>query len=416
MNIKKILCAVSALCMMSSAAFSVSAEPNTDSVYQSESAVTSAEEEQQPQESETPQVTEAPAETTSAETTPTETETETVTTTTTYPGINTVDTPTLQPTKVELEVGEVQDQRFEVALNISPETSIAGATINVEYDSELLELRNSVINEDAIGGIPVDTYVDGKYTFTYMNTQGTNYSGTYSTLTFRIKDNTMTSTVIYVSVESLEDTNLLPVSNIIKNGILSNREAVVPEETPDPSEYINIVAVYSEQPIALEALGIRDVKDVTVTNGQIALVENGQLTTLAAGETDLIVTHNDDTKSYYKLKIAEPATETVTTTTAAKKTVEKHDAEKNNMSVWIIVAVIAAIAAIIIEYIVIVRPFDKLKKAVPTVYRQDEEDEDYEEDDNTEENVPEDNDISQEQESEITLAETPDEVFEDEDK
>lgn len=416
MNIKKILCAVSALCIMSSAAFSVSAEPNDDSVYQSESTASSAEEEQTPQESESQTVTEAPNDISSedtTETTPTETETVT-TTTTSYPGINTVDTPTLQPTKVELEVGEVQDQRFEVALNISPETSIAGATINVEYDSELLELRNSVINEDAIGGIPVDSYVDGKYTFTYMNTQGTNYSGTYSTLTFRIKDNTMTSTVIYVSVESLEDTNLLPVSNIIKNGILSNREAVVPEETPDPSEYINIVAVYSEQPIALEALGIRDVKDVTVTNGQIALVENGQLTTLAAGETDLIVTHNDDTKSYYKLKIAEPATETVTTTTAAKKTVEKQDTHKNNMSLWIIVAVIAAIAAVIIEYIVIVKPFDKLKKTVPTVYRQDDdEEEDYEADGSTD---AEEDQTQEQQSDEITLAQTPDEVFDDEDK
>ncbi len=314
-------------------------------------------------------------ETTSATTTVTEQPVETYETTTTTSGIITYDTPTLSPTKVELEVGEVTDSQFEVQLNISPETTISGAEIYVQYDNDLIECVASEINEYDIGGIAVDGITDGQYTFTYMNTIGTDYSGTYSTLTFKIKDNTMTSTVIYVVVNSLEDTNLLSVSNVIKNGIVNNREAVPAEAEINPDDYIKITVEKSDEAVSLESLGITDIKDVTVSDGQLAIVEDGMLTTLATGETDLIVTHSDDSKSYYTLVITEPQDNDLSSQVTVKKLDPPKNKDSKGLSIGIIIAVIVAIIAIVVEYIMIMKPFEHSKRTRQTIYKQDSDDE-----------------------------------------
>ncbi|GAB5081703.1 hypothetical protein Osc1_08760 [Hominimerdicola sp. 21CYCFAH17_S] len=387
MKIKRLIALLSALCVAAVSAASVFAQPETEEYQQTQaSAATSASVseplETEPlytQQTENPQSVTAPPETTVG--------TE----------IFTQDTPTLEPTKVSLEVGEIENLRFKVKLNISPKILFSGATINVEYDSDLLELKGSEINESAIGGIPVDSSADGKYTFTYMNTAGTQYDGTYSTLTFRIKDKTMTSCVIYVSVESLEDINLLPIANVIQNGIVTYRSAEPADAEADPDSFIQIKLDRSDEPTALEYLGITDIEEAAVSDNQIAFVENGEIKTLQAGQTDLIITHSDGTKSYYRVLVSEPQ-ESSSSDTAVKKKAELPKEKNSGRTAVIIGLVIVGIAAIAAEYIIIVKPFDKFKAPVPRIYEQDMNDAEYEDYNEPDSEVPENDDADERKE------------------
>lgn len=308
--------------------------------------------------------------------------------------------PTLQPTKISLEIGEVKNQRFTAKLNITPEIAVSGALISIEYDSDLLELRSSEINSAEIGGIPVEDSIDGKYTFTYVNTVGTDFSGTYSTLNFRVKDTSMTSTVIYVSVESLEDINLLSIPNVTENGIVNYRKAEPANGELSPTEDGKTLTVEkSEKPVPLEDLGISDVKSVTVTDNQLAYAEDGNLFTLAVGSTELIVTFNDGTKTIFSIEITDPDEASSGTETSDKKNIATAgDDDESGMTTAIIIAIAAALGAIAIEYVVIIKPFGSYKKTKPTVYRQDSEETDEEAAQISDEESAAENENSQESE------------------
>lgn len=275
------------------------------------------------------------------------------------------DNSTLKPTKVWLDVGEVVNYRFKVSLNISPEIAIAGATVNIEYDSSVLELKNSKINSDSIGGIPVDSYNDGKYTFTYMNTEGSTYNGVYSTLTFRIKDKAMTSSIIYLNVTSLEDKNLLSISHITENGIVEQNSAEPANVEVEEHEYTNLNIEKTKEPIPLVTLEIADIKYATVFDGQVALIEDGMLTTFQDGETNIIVTHNDDSKSYYKLIISQPKIPDINAS-ADKKQINVPIKKGDGRLIAIVIIIILAIMSLIIETIIIVKPFRRIFKKKTT--------------------------------------------------
>ncbi len=365
MSIKKLFAVLFAVCAVLFSSSAVCAEPVTEdySLQSSEEAVTTAPPVSEYEDSNTE---------TSQQTTVSYPDTVTTTSpTTTAAAMFTQDTPTLEPTKVFLEVGEIKNMRFKVKLNISPKIMFSEATINVEYDSALLELENSEINESEIGGIPVDSQTDGKYTFTYMNTSGTQYDGTYSTLTFRINDKTMVSTVIYVSVESLEDMNLLPIANVIQNGIVNYHDAEPAAAEIDPHSFTEIKLIKSDEPVSLESLGILDVKEATVSDDRIVLIENGEISTLGIGQTDLTIVHNDESESYYRLIVSEPEKSSVAESKSENKVTEASDGGSSSRTAVIIAVVIAGIAAIAVEYIIIVKPFDKHKDSKTMAYEQD---------------------------------------------
>lgn len=365
MIIKRISAALAAAVIMLSCALCVSAEAQWS--Y----------DEQPPQENEASEenqytVTEEPA------VTDWQTETSVTTQTTTY----VPEEPTLQPTKIFLEIGEVKNQRFSAKLNISSEIAVSGAAISIDYDSDLLELKSSEINSAEIEGIPVEDSTDGKYTFTYVNTMGTDFSGTYSTLNFRIKDTSMTSCVLYVTVESLEDINLLSIPNVSENGIVNYKKAEPANadiSMPDETEKKKISVLMSEKPVSLEELGITDEKSVTVSDNQTAYVEDGKLFMLAVGTTDLIVSFDDGEKAVYTVEITDPEAASSASENTDKKNINSsHEDNDNEMSIAIIIAIATALGAIAIEYVVIMKPFGNGKKTNPTVYKQDTEDSDEE--------------------------------------
>lgn len=95
------------------------------------------------------------------------------------------------------------------------------------------------------------------------------------------------------------------------------------------------------------------------------LIENGEISTLGIGQTDLTIVHNDESESYYRLIVSEPEKSSVAESKSENKVTEASDGGSSSRTAVIIAVVIAGIAAIAVEYIIIVKPFDKHKDSKP---------------------------------------------------
>ena len=337
----------------------------------------------------------------------------TTTTTTTV-----TDAPMLEPATVKLEVGEVKDMKFSVKLVIDSEALVSSASISVEFDKDLMELVSTKQNEEA-GGMAVENTFEGKYVYNYVNADGSEYKGAFVTLNFEIIDEDMTSSVLYLSVTSLDNNQLKPISFTTENGIVTYKTAEEVEAAAK-AEARTVKLQYSEDFITLESLGITDVKECTVENGQLLICENNQLKTLAVGETMIEIIHSNDKKEYIKVVIEAPATEatTVTTTTAnSELSVETEKVGFPIKKALIISVIIIGVIVLIVEYFLIIRPLDKKTDA-------EEEDETDETDDKSdgdnsdkkeENNVDseETGDLKEESEEEAEQENSDEEIFDE---
>ncbi len=353
---------------------------------------TAAESTQETTAEQTVQTTAAPAP--SQETAPQQTTVQTTAAGVTTPATTTTTNKIIKPAKVYLSIGEIKDEEFDVTLNVDPDQLISSAVIKVEYDNSLMELTGSLINSAEIGGQPAEENKDGAYTFTYINTAGTSFSGVYSTLHFRITDKKMTSSVIYVSVDKLEDTDLLDVPNNIQNGIVKYQDEAPAEESSaaesekedDSSKELPVLNVkLGSLPMMLNELDIPDtknVKSVKILDTKLAKYEESALSLLAAGETEMIVKYNSGKELRFRLVIAEAD---VTSSAAESAGVPETTEDTSGRTFMIAMAILAAVAAVAIEYIVIMKPFDKNKTAADDGGDGEEtEFVEYDEDDDTE--------------------------------
>lgn len=282
------------------------------------------------------------------------------------------DRPTSKPGTVALDVGEVKNGEFKVKLKINCDELISNASASVSYDSALLEYVSSEQNDDA-GGMAVENCFDGKFVYNYVNKDGTDYQGTYITLKFKIIDETMVSTVLYLSVTSLDDNNLVPISYSAENAIVRNPDAAVEEPEPEESELEEIVIPFTNEPVMLSEYGIEDVKECVIENGEVMLYEDGAVLTMETGTTKITVTHSDGSKSYYLVKVTdetessdgkavEAAASINDKTDKQSKTADKAKDGNRIRNLLIIGAVTAAVIVLIAEYIMIMKPFGKKAK------------------------------------------------------
>ena len=300
----------------------------------------------------------------------------------------------IEPTKVFLGIGDIKDDEFDVTLNIVPDQLITNAVIKIEYDNSLMKLKESKINTAEIGGQATEENKDSTYTFTYINTKGTQYSGVYATMRFKITDKKMTESVIYVSVDKLEDNDLLDVPNNIQNGIVKYQEeppkdddSSEPEsakEEDSSQELPELKAKMGTLPMMLDELGVPDaknVKSVKILDPSLAVYEQSALTVLGPGETEMIVRYNSGKELHFKLVIdkADPVSSAADTASSASEPVQ----DTSGRTFMIAIAILAAIAAIAIEYILIMKPFGR-KAAEEDEEEEEEEFEEYDEDDDTE--------------------------------
>lgn len=315
---------------------------------------------------------------TTSSTTPTTTSIWTMpTTTTTYAE---PDEPTSEPATVKLDVGKIKNGKFSVNLIVDSEAPVSSASVSVEFDKDLLELESTKQNAEA-GGMAVENTFEGKYVFNYVNADGSDYNGSFVTLNFKILDEDMTSTVLYLTVTSLDNNKLRPIAFKTENGIVTYKTTEEVEAAAKAAAK-TVKLQLSENAVTLESLGISDVKDCTVENGQLLIYEDKKLKTLGIGETMIEVVHSDDKKEYIKVIIEAPVTEApanVNSSSAADTSAKTEKAGFSAKNIIIILIVIAGAAAIIVEYYVIMKPSDK--KAAENS-DDDDSDESFDESDN----------------------------------
>ena len=353
---------------------------------------------------ETPATTDVPAADPTPETTTTQpqwqdTETtttaqtwETTTTQATTSYVYVPDTPTSSPTVVKLVVSEVKDKKFTAKINIQSDHLISNASISVGYDDSLIEFEKCKTNDKA-GGMAVDNAFAGKFVYNYVNADGTDFDGDYATLHFKVADDKLTSTVLYLTVNSLDDENLNAISNQVENGIVKYQDAADVQQ--DDSDYIEINVDYSKYPIAPEDIGLTDVDSVTVANGEVLIFEDGKFQTLSTGETKIDITYKDGSVGHFKIVIKEPeavkleSSEAEATSKAASPVAEKKSG--SSMGVIIGVVCVLCVALVAAEYLMIVKNKTVGDKK-PANKDKDKDIHDTDESDDTSEAEPDEND------------------------
>ena len=266
------------------------------------------------------------------------------------------DTPTSTPTVVKLVVSEVKYKKFTAKINIQCDHLISNASISVGYDDSLVEFEKCETNDKA-GGMAVDNAFAGKFVYNYVNADGTDFDGDYATLHFKVADEKLTSTVLYLTVNSLDDENLNAISNQVENGIVKYQDAA--DVKQDDSDYIEIDVDYSKYPIAPEDIGLTDVDSVTVANGEVLIFEDGKFQTLSTGETKIDIVYKDGSVGHFKIVIKEPeavkleSSEAEATSKAASPVSEKKSG--SSMGVIIGVVCVLCLALIAAEYLMIVK-------------------------------------------------------------
>ena len=303
------------------------------------------------------------------------------------------DAPTSTPTVVKLVVSEVKDKKFTAKINIQSDHLISNASISVGYDESLIEFEKCDTNDKA-GGMAVDNAFAGKFVYNYVNADGTDFDGNYATLHFKVADEKLTSTVLYLTVNSLDDENLNAISNQVENGIVKYKDAA--ESESDDSNYIEIDVDYSKDPIDPADMGLTDVDSVTVENGEVLIFEDGKFQTMSTGETKIDITYKDGSVGHFKVVIKDPEVSKVESSEAesSSKTAAAPTEEKSSgisMGVLIAIVCVLCVAVVAAEYVMIVR-----KKSVGKKKSKDSED-DESEDDEEEEDIGEEPDSSDEE-------------------
>ncbi len=289
------------------------------------------------------------------------------------------DTPTSTPTVIKLVVSDVKDKKFTAKINIQSDHLISNASISVGYDESLIEFEKCDTNDKA-GGMAVDNAFAGKFVYNYVNADGTDFDGNYATLHFKVADEKLTSTVLYLTVNSLDDENLNAISNQVENGIVKYKDAA--ESESDDSNYIEIDVDYSKDPIDPADMGLTDVDSVTVANGEVLIFEDGKFQTMSTGETKIDITYKDGSVGHFKVVIKDPEVSKVESSEAdssSKIAAAPTEEKSSGISMGILIAIVCVlcVAVVATEYVMIVRKKSVgKKKSDDTDDTEDEEEED----------------------------------------
>lgn len=364
MNLKKITASVIAAILMSVGSIGVSAdETNLQTTYQTEAVQTTPAPVTTPQAT-VPQTTPAPA--------------------TTKPKVTMPDTPTYEAATIALRVSSVKDGKFTAKLNIKSQAPIVGLSVWAEYNSK--QIKYTGCKQSAkIGGTLTSKADKSKVLLNYANNSGSDFDGTYVTLNFKMVDNTVSSTVIYLNVESLTTVNGTDLGHSDSNGVVNNNEYRPAIGDVAANKFKPLKLYITKSPVTLESLGIKNVKDCMVERSDILKYKNGSLELLNLGSSRMEVTFKDGKTGYYEVFVEqEPVTTTITKATTAATTPQiTDDSENKNGWIWLVGGLIVAalLAVILLLYFIIIRP-ERKRKALNKAFDDDEyDDDDYDDDD-----------------------------------
>lgn len=288
---------------------------------------------------------------------------------------------TTAATKVYVSPGEVKDGMVSVDLKIEANEAFKEAVVSISYDSTTLVYDNSVVNPQ-VGGKTTQNGLNGKYVFNYSNDMGTTFQGTYVTVNFKVVNPDMVSTPLFVSVTTLNNKAGTPIAYSAINGIIgdgsiedfTDPNAPV-EEAPEP-KVIKVKVPLRDQPFSMEDFGFADVYNVIIDDPTILEYREGVVYSRKLGTTKVDIVHSDTKIDSYEMTVYDasvPAQDTVPETQIATDAqgqpasvpndqgedtgFKKDDRKIRNLI--ILGSVMLGIVILIIEYIVIVKPFNK---------------------------------------------------------
>ena len=295
------------------------------------------------------------------------------------------DKPTSAPSRVYLKPGEIKDGKVSVELRIEADSAVSDALMSVTFDTSLLQLTSTEINQEA-GGVAAENSFNGKYVFNYTNDSGSKFQGNYVTLNFDVLDQNLVSTTLFLTVTTLDNKTGVPISYSVDNGIIGDPNASGAQGETETKKYNKVVTVQKSIGQASPAdMGIVDYRNIVVADPTIVSFEDGVFKMLAAGETSFDVVFNNDELETYDIVVVDDTLVTDAQDRTAPAAEEKSTGfDKTVRNLLIIIAVALTMVIIAVEYLIIMKPTSKRRRklAVAEAFFEREE---QMEDDNDEE-------------------------------
>ncbi|MBQ7070040.1 MAG: hypothetical protein IJM87_02000, partial [Ruminococcus sp.] len=316
---------------------------------------------QDPTQTAAPVVTDAPVETQPAETQPVVTQAPVETQATEVQTTYTPPEPTASPANIKLTLSEVKDKKFTAEIIVDSPKKIANAQFSIEYDQALIKYEGCEHNDEA-GGMAVENSFDGKFVYNYVNPEGTAFAGTFCTVTFSIIDDSLSSSVLYLTANDLSDENGVAIACQSENAIL-RYQAEETSAAEDDSIYREVKLLLSKSPYTpKDLIADGDITAVNIETGSILEYKDGKFYAYAEGQTKVTIEYADGSVAKLLVKIEnDGVTTTAQTTTTAAATSKKDDSESSSsvmMFIIIGIVVVLGIAAVIFEYFMIVKKRD----------------------------------------------------------
>ena len=311
-----------------------------------------------PVQTDAPVVTDAPVETQPAQTQPVVTQAPVETQATEVQTTYTPPEPTASPANIKLTLSEVKDRKFTAEIIVDSPKKIANAQFSIEYDQALIKYEGCEHNDEA-GGMAVENSFDGKFVYNYVNPEGTAFAGTFCTVTFSIIDDSLSSSVLYLTANDLSDENGVAIACQSENAIL-RYQAEESSAAEDDSIYREVKLLLSKSPYTpKDLIADGDITAVNIETGSILEYKDGKFYAYAEGQTKVTIEYADGSVAKLLVKIENDGVTTTaeTTTTTASAAKKDNSDSKSSVMMFVIIGVVVllGVIAVIVEYFMIVK-------------------------------------------------------------
>ncbi len=281
------------------------------------------------------------------------------------------------PTQVRLDATPIVDNAFSAQLKIDSRSLVTSADLTITYDAKTLKLTKSStgVTPEGVTSAAAETE-PGVIQFQYANPAGSDGKSAYLTLDFEVTDLSERTTLLYININSLMDNTNTEMTATSDGTIIRIMDSVEVDPSADESMYSELKLPLIGSPITFEQLGLTDVASISIEDQDIASADSASITPLTPGLTNMVISYNSGAKKYFRLVVSDPyanKSAAENNSSAAQPsvsavpqiTVKETDNSLKIRNIVIYFLVLAAIAAIFIEFFVIVgNPYAKTAEAI----------------------------------------------------
>lgn len=291
------------------------------------------------------------------------------------------DKPTSAPSRVYLQPGEMSGDVIPIELRIEADTAVSSALISATYDTSVFELVSTQVNEEA-GGRAVENNFNGKYVFNYTNENGSSFQGGYVTLNLKLLDKSKGTSTVFLTVTTLDNRTGIPISYSAENCIIVTDPDAAANQTDDsepPKQNKQIDLLISKGEVEPSELGIEDYRNIVAADTSIVNYENGVIKILAEGQTTMDVVFNNNELETFDVTVMDDTIVTEAEDAVASVAEDTQTTDNSKRNLFIMIAVLVGVLALVVEYIVIMRPLERRNKKLAAAEKFFENEEDEEE-------------------------------------